>query len=701
MAFLDMGTVFAERLVRRDWGGAAAQSLFALIVACLLYGALVYQITRLLHLRRRDGHQPATEAQLRDFRDPGLPTLTILVPSYREEPRVVMQTLLSAALQSYDSHRVVLLIDDPPSPRCEDDATQLRCIRVLAGELHCLLEGEARHFKAAREAFEFRHANGALNVDMEAPRLAALFERASDWFADQATKCNRSDHAEAAFHDKVLLPRRDALFAQARRLGTCPPELSATDMARGYRQLEQQFSVELSSFERKRYVNLSHEANKAMNLNSYIALMGERWRETRGADGLSLERVERGPFDLAVPESSYIITLDADSLLVPDYALRLVEIAERPGRERLAVVQTPYSAFPGATAPLERIAGAATDIQYNIHQGFTGWNSTYWVGANALLRKTALDDIAEVVTERGYAVTVYIQDRTVIEDTESTVDLIANGWRLFNYPERLAYSATPPDFGSLVIQRRRWANGGLIILPKLLRYLLREKKSFEKLGEAFFRIHYLASIAAVNICLILMLSIPFTGSVTTWWLPLTALPYFCLYARDLQLAEYRTSDLVRVYALNLVLIPVNLGGVLTSLKQAWTGHKIPFGRTPKVKDRTPVAPIYVGALYFLMSQWLVQAGVDFTNALWVHGAFTAANAALLLYGTLVFVGFRHSWEDLMAPYRRRTAEVVRLLAVDAARHRPEPNTETLEGVSGSVTSSDPEIEAGKFSSESA
>ena len=60
---------------------------------------------------------------------------------------------------------------------------------------------------------------------------------------------------------------------------------------------------------------------------------------------------------------------------------------------------------------------------------------------------------------------------TLIEDTESSVDLAARGWRLENYPERLAFSATPPDFGALLIQRRRWANGGLLILPKLLRYV--------------------------------------------------------------------------------------------------------------------------------------------------------------------------------------------------------------------------------------
>ena len=54
----------------------------------------------------------------------------------------------------------------------------------------------------------------------------------------------------------------------------------------------------------------------------------------------------------------------------------------------------------------------------------------------------------------------------MIEDTESSVDLGIKGWTLFNYPERLSYSATPPDFGSLCIQRQRWANGGLLILSK-------------------------------------------------------------------------------------------------------------------------------------------------------------------------------------------------------------------------------------------
>ena len=142
----------------------------------------------------------------------------------------------------------------------------------------------------------------------------------------------------------------------------------------------------------------------------------------------------------------------------------------------VAVAQTPYSSFRGAPTRLERLSGATTDLQHIIHQGMSHYNATFWVGANAVIRKRALEDIVEKEWVGGFEIKRYVQDRTVIEDTESSIDLALHGWRLINYPERLSYSATPPDFGSLVIQRRRWANGGLLILPKLWT-LLRERKN--------------------------------------------------------------------------------------------------------------------------------------------------------------------------------------------------------------------------------
>src|SRR5262245_43063459 len=45
------------------------------------------------------------------------------------------------------------------------------------------------------------------------------------------------------------------------------------------------------------------------------------------------------------------------------------------------------------------------------------------------------------------------------------------GWRLHSHAERLAFSATPATFGALLVQRLRWANGGLVLVPRLLRAL--------------------------------------------------------------------------------------------------------------------------------------------------------------------------------------------------------------------------------------
>src|SRR5699024_10213890 len=115
-------------------------------------------------------------------------------------------------------------------------------------------------------------------------------------------------------------------------------------------------------------------------------------------------------------------------------------------------------AYPGSATRLERLAGATTDVQHILHQGMTRYDATFWVGANAVLRKAALEDLETTDRSDGIEVHRYISDRTVIEDTESSIDLTVRGWRLHNYPERLSYSATPPDFGSLSVQRQRWAN---------------------------------------------------------------------------------------------------------------------------------------------------------------------------------------------------------------------------------------------------
>jgi cellulose synthase (UDP-forming) len=409
---------------------------------------------------------------------------------------------MSAALVEWPKRRVVLLVDDPPNPQSAEDREALEAARALPGEIQDLLGKPAARLKEERLAFERRERQGRLDPRREMQRLAGLYDEAAAWLEDQAEHAPTLTHVDRLFVERILRDPARSHQARARELRRSAVEgtetLSPAQIAREYRRLASLFAVDLSSFERKRFMNLSHEPNKAMNLNAYISLLGRSFRIRRQVNTCLLEEAPRSLADLHVPDADYLITLDADSLLLGDYALRLVHVMEQPGNERLAVVQTPYTAVPGAETPIERVAAATTDIQHIVHQGFTQWDGTYWVGANALLRRTALEDIKTVETERGFAITKYIESRTVIEDTESSIDLINKGWKLHNYPDRLAYSATPPDFGSLLIQRRRWANGGLIILPKLLGYLVQRPFRFRKVPEVFMRAHYLISIAGTS-----------------------------------------------------------------------------------------------------------------------------------------------------------------------------------------------------------
>jgi cellulose synthase/poly-beta-1,6-N-acetylglucosamine synthase-like glycosyltransferase len=625
-------------------------SVFIGIVLALVYGNLVYQLCRIGQVVRHDRHQQTTtdESPLQTA-GAGYAPLTILVPSYKEDLRTIRQTLLSAALQDYPNRRVVLLLDDPPVPQSAEDVSALANARRLPDDLDAMLQSPLRHIERARSAFLSRISTSPFDPYAERRRLLLLYREIAGWFAWQADHTAKRDHTDRCFVGLVYDGHRRRIQREIKRIHnkSAAALLEYEEIECAYRWIDGLFRVEITSFERKRYDNLSHAPNKAANLNAYIDLLGKRVRERWTPNGRRLDM-----FSVAdsggtlIPDAAYVITLDADSLLAPDYARRLAAVMEQPGFERVAVVQTPYTAVPGATGTIERIAGATTDIQYLIHQGFTAFDATYWVGANALLRKAALDDIRTEEQERGYTVPCYIQDRTVIEDTESTIDLVTQGWQLHNYPERLAYSATPSDFGSLLIQRRRWANGGLLILPKLARSAVRRPFTRQRPLELFMRLHYLVSIAATSLGLLALLLLPLGSRFDTPWLPLMALPYFLLYARDLKRIGYQRRDLLRVYAFNLLLLPVNLAGVLKSLHQAFTGEKIPFGRTPKVAGRTSAPAWAVLAEWGLLVLCLAFAATDIVAGDYGHALFTLATGLGIGYALVAYIGLRASWEDV-------------------------------------------------------
>jgi hypothetical protein len=407
------------------------------------------------------------------------------------------------------------------------------------------------------------------------------------------------------------------------------------------------FDTDITSFERKRFANLSHAPNKAMNINSYISLLGGNFTIEHGEHGDVLRPAGEGSATLTVPDADFILILDADTIVAADYTTKLMRRFRGAGGERLAVVQSPYSTFPGGSEVLQRVAGAQTDIQYLVHQGLTQYEATFWVGANALVRVKALREIAEPAMERGYRVMRYISDRTLIEDTESTIDLALRDWHLFNEPERLAFSLTPPDFGSLLVQRQRWASGGVLLIPKLVKHIARGGGR-PRLSEAFMRLHYLISLGPVSMALLIALAVTVDGELRTTYLGLLGATYYLVYMRDLVLLGYDWRDIFRVIALNLLLIPVNVVGMLRSLLQGATGRKPTFARTPKVDRRTPVPVGFLAAEVGLLLFWLGYASYAAARSAVVLAVFLSAHALLLMYALGRYVGLRNGLADMKA-----------------------------------------------------
>lgn len=605
--------------------------VFITIVLLLCYGTFVYALARCAYLYRSWRYARATHEELDLFLSrKNIPSVTFLIPSYKEDRRTIFQTLFSASLQLYPAKNVVLLIDDPSPTNKEDQ-------QLLDAALDAVAVIDAKFTTAKKMINKFIRSatkQNSQNAVLEAYKLTI------DWLRENESELTQKDHTDDLFADVILRKTELELKNYIESL-----DLSLSKNRKiALNRLGYLFDVRITHFQRKKYYNLSKEPNKAMNINSYIRIMGNNWRVESNNSHSKL--VEDKDGDLKVDDADYLITLDADSLLQYDYACRLINVLEKKDNDRIAVIQTPYSAIPNAASKIERLAGAQTDIQYIIHQGFTLFEATYWVGANAVLRKKALEDIRQYQHEDGLRVHKYISDRTVIEDTESTIDLVHKGWKLFNYPRRMSYSATPPDFGSLLIQRRRWANGGLIILPKLLRHMASNlHRPHYFLPMSFMRLHYLISIALVNLGTLLLFFYPFKDALIHWGIFAIAAGYYFLYARDMKQMGYSYTDLPKVYALNLMLVPINIGGVIKSIEQAIFRKKIPFGRTPKIKGRTIAPRIYTLMMFLFPLFYLFALIMDIWLQNWLHLIFTVVNFAAFSY-VLHLIGVKESFQEL-------------------------------------------------------
>jgi cellulose synthase (UDP-forming) len=149
-----------------------------------------------------------------------------------------------------------------------------------------------------------------------------------------------------------------------------------------------------------------------------------------------------------------VAIFDADHVPVRGFLRKTVGFFEDP---RVALVQAAQHFFN--PDPYERnlnlqgrIAPEQTFFYHVIQPGNDFWNSAFFCGSCAVLRRTAIASIG------GFKV------ETVTEDAHTALELHSRGWRSVYLGLPLAAGLATESFAAHVIQRMRWARGMAQIL---------------------------------------------------------------------------------------------------------------------------------------------------------------------------------------------------------------------------------------------
>jgi hypothetical protein len=151
--------------------------IFSMALLSLFYGNVVYQLTRIGQLKRHSDDSDNSNLQS-FYEDDGSPAVSILVPSYKEQAPVVMQTIMSAALSEYPNRSITLLLDDPPL--CVGaDLIALSATRELVDELNKIFAAAADRFRIAERDYLKRISSGTVAISRERQVIGTLFDDAA------------------------------------------------------------------------------------------------------------------------------------------------------------------------------------------------------------------------------------------------------------------------------------------------------------------------------------------------------------------------------------------------------------------------------------------------------------------------------------------------------------------------------------------
>lgn len=156
-------------------------------------------------------------------------------------------------------------------------------------------------------------------------------------------------------------------------------------------------------------------------------------------------------------EGDLILVLDADHVPTRDILKNTVGLFIKD--KRLATVQTPH--FFVNADPVEKNLSlfnrmpSENDMFYKVVQkGLDLWNTSFFCGSAAVIRRRAVEDIGGFSTE------------SITEDASTSIKLHQAGWNSAYIGIPMVAGLQPETFAGFTVQRLRWAMGMMQILLK-------------------------------------------------------------------------------------------------------------------------------------------------------------------------------------------------------------------------------------------
>lgn len=171
----------------------------------------------------------------------------------------------------------------------------------------------------------------------------------------------------------------------------------------------------------------------------------------------SNEHAKSGNLNAAMQRTSgdLMAILDADHVPTRDFLRSTVGFFVHDAKT--ALVQTPH--FFTNPDPLEKNLGvfnqmpAENDLFYRaVQPGLDTWNTAFFCGSGALVRRAAIEEIGGFSTE------------SITEDASTSVKLHQNGWRSAFLARPMVAGLQPETVSGFLVQRIRWGVGMMQIL---------------------------------------------------------------------------------------------------------------------------------------------------------------------------------------------------------------------------------------------